>query len=583
MKKGNLKNWKTDGSEELELFFAQRLNELLFDYTLDSYKYYALNINLLLIEALRRINKVKNDLTEDLNLKDIVDEINIKAKNDIVSKKILGHKYQIYFPLKIENNKSKFKIDLEILSNKLSLNIIIPELFELIEKELNSGSKINLNILASQLVTALINVGFHQSYIYHQVNFYFFGGRTKRNRNLSHFFKYFEPKKKEFEVYIKVSDSFNEIKELCSKYRLEIINELELENCNQKANEFLSSKSENEVFAKCKEIKAYDSQSARLMAINLLNVLASFFSYFHHKNPPTIGKTAVIGNDNKHFLIEPTTSPMAKGEDMSHKAAAEMLEAFMKKFTPISSTRLKFNRAVNLHSLAIQSDSNENRLLNLWITYETLFGTGQTTTVIHIINSLGHITSLKYFERIFNELSKSIYTWNKDEFEEIKKLTNENSDTKAICSFCLSSNYENERKTLYSKLNEFPLLRFRIDNLNKNLSSTKKIHSFLEKHNQRIKWHIKRLYRTRNNIVHDGKKTRNLDILVENAHSYFDTFMDEFIIDNIISNSLDSIPQAVSHYKTLNENWIQTLKKDESIKINKDNFEKYLLFKEYCS
>ena len=152
----------------MELFFAQRLNELLFDYTLDSYKYYALNINLLLIEALRRINKVKNDLTEDLNLKDIVDEINIKAKNDIVSKKILGHKYQIYFPLKIENNKSKFKIDLEILSNKLSLNIIIPELFELIEKELNSGSKINLNILASQLVTALINVGFHQSYIYHQ-------------------------------------------------------------------------------------------------------------------------------------------------------------------------------------------------------------------------------------------------------------------------------------------------------------------------------------------------------------------------------------------------------------------------------
>ena len=583
MKKGNLKNWNTDGSEELELFFAQRLNELLFDYTLDSYKYYALNINLLLIEALKRINKVKNDLTEDLNLKDIVDEINLKAKADIVSKSILGHKYQIYFPLKIENNKSKFRIDLEILSNKLSLNQIIPQLFKLIEKELNSGSKINLNILASQLVTALINVGFHQSYIYHQVNFYFFGGRLQKHRSLSHFFKYFEPQKKEFEVYIKVSDSFNEIKELCSKYKLEIISELKLENCNQKANEFIVSKNENEVFARCKEIKAYDSQSARLIAINLLNVLASFFSYFHHKNPPTIDSTAVIFNENKHFVIEPTTSPMAKGEDMSHKSAAEMLEAFMKKFTPTNSTRLKFNRAVNLHSLAIQSDSNENRLLNLWITYETLFGTGKTTTVVHIINSLSHITSLKYFEKIFNELSKSINAWNKEEFEKIKKLTNENSETKAICSFCISSNYENERKTLYSKLNEFPLLRFRIDNLNKNLGSTKKIVSFLEKHNQRIKWHIKRLYRTRNNIVHDGKNTKNLDILVENAHSYFDTFMDEFIIDNLISNSLDSIPQAVNHYQKLNENWIKTLKEDESIIINKDNFEKHLLFKEYCS
>lgn len=583
MKKGNLKNWKTDGSEELELFFAQRLNELLFDYTLDSYKYYALNINLLLIEAIKRTSKIKNELTQDLNLKDIVDEINLKAKYDIVSKSILGHKYQIYFPIKIENDKTKFRIDLEILTNKLSLNRIIPELFFLIEEELKSGSKINLNILASQLVTALINVGFHQSYIYHQVNFYFFKGRLQKNRSLNHFFKYFEPKKKEFEVYIKVSDSFNEIKELCSKYKLEITNELKLENCNNKENDFIATKSENEVFAKCKEIKAYDSQSARLMAINLLNILASFFSYFHHKNPPKIDKTAIIYNDNKHFLIEPTTSPMAKGEDMSHKAAAGMLEAFLKKFKPINSTRLKFDRAVNLHSSAIQSDSNENRLLNLWITYETLFGTGKTTTVIHIINSLGHITSLKYFERIFNELSKSIYTWNRDEFEEIKKLTGESSDTKAICSFCVSSNYENERMTLYSKLNEFPLLRFRIDDLNKNLGSTKKILKFLEKHNQRIKWHIKRLYRTRNDIVHDGKYTRNLDILVENAHSYFDTFMDEFIFDNIISNSLDSIPQAVNHYQTLNENWIKTLKEDLTIIINKDNFEKYLLYKQYCS
>ncbi|MDT0539077.1 HEPN domain-containing protein [Croceitalea sp. P059] len=583
MKKGNLKNWKTDGSEELELFFAQRLNELLFDYTLDSYKYYALNINLLLFEALRRINKIKNDLTEDINLKEIVEEINLKARTDIVTKSILGPKYQIYFPLKIENNKSKFKIDLEILSNKLSLNQIIPELFRLIEKEFDSGSKINLNILASQFVTALINVGFHQSYIYHQVNFYFFGGRLQKNRGLTHFFKYFKPEKKDFTVYVKVSDSFNEIKEICSKYKLEILNELELENCNQKTIEFISSKNENEVFAKCTEIIAFDSQSARLKAIKLLNVLASFFSYFHHKNPPTIDRTAVIFFDNKHFLIEPTTSPMAKGEDMSHKAAAEMLESFLKKFGVETASRLKFNRAVNLHSLAIQSDSNENRLLNLWITYETLYGTGKTTTVVHIINSLGHITSLKYFERIFNELSKSIYTWNKDEFEQIKELTGESSDTNAICSFCVSSDYENERKSLYSKLNEFPLLRFRIDDLNKNLNSTKKILSFLEKHNQRIKWHIKRLYRTRNNIVHDGKNTRNLDILVENAHSYFDTFMDEFILDNIISSSLDSIPQAVSHYRTLNENWIKVLKDDDSIKVNKDNFEKYLLFKKYCS
>lgn len=582
MKKGNLKNWKVDRSEEAELFYAQRMNELLFDYTLDSFKYYALNINQLLIEARQRIDKVKNELTADENFKDIIAELNSKGKSDLLTKAILGHQYSLYFPLKVHNQKAELSLNIEILINKLSLSALIKKSFKLIEENIDTGSKINLNILSNQLVTALVNVGFHQSYIYHQLNFHFFGGKLAKNRTVSKFFKYFQSEKKEFEVYIIVSDSFREIKELCTRFNLEIIDELNIDGANTKVKGYIDSIEADQVFAKCKKIKAYDSQSARLSAISLLNSLAGYFTFFHHKNPPKIIRSAIVNSDAKTFLIEPTASPMAKGEDMNHRDAGKMLEEFLKRFTPTRKTSLKINRVVNLHSHAISTSSNENRLLNLWISYETLFGTGKTTTVVHIINSLCHIASLTYFERIFNELSKSIENWDRKEMESIKKLTGLDSNTEAACSFICSSDFDTERNNLYSKLNEFPLLRFRIDDLNKNLNTASHILRYLEKHNKRIRWHIKRLYRTRNRIVHDGYRAKNLEILVENAHSYFDIFMDEFIIDNMTSGSVSTVEQAVKHYQTLDNMWIKNLRANESVVIDKSNFSKYLMYKRYC-
>ncbi len=581
MKKGNLKNWAINGDEEGLLFFAQRLNELLFDYTLDTYKYYALNISLLLKESLIRISKISEDHTKDENLKSIIEETNLKAQNDLITKEILGNQYGIFFPIELSQNKKQDITKIELLSNRLSLNKIIKTIFKILPAKVESNSKKDIDTLANNLVTSLINVGFHQSYIYYETNNFFFRGKKKENRTLSKFFELFAPDKNEYEVIIKVSDSFQEIQEVCKQKNILFEKSISTTGFSEKQTNYIQEIGSEQVFAICKNIRAYDLQSARLIAINKLNSYAGLFTYFHHKNPPNIDKTAMVCYENKRFITEVTTSPMVKGEDMSHKSAGEFMAAFVHSFKTNNTTSVRFERAINLHSQALSTSSNENRILNLWISFEALFGGGQTTTVIHIINSLSHISSLKYFDRIFSELANSVKTWDKAEFEKIKELTNEKSETKAICSFVVCKEFQTDREELFSKLNDFPLLRFRIFDLNDKLKSPKKIKEYLELHNSRIKWHIKRLYRTRNQVVHDGYSPRNLEILIENAHSYFDLFMDAFIIDNMFYQTTISIEQAITNYELLNQEWNKTLKNMKETEITISNYEMALLYKNY--
>ena len=44
----------------------------------------------------------------------------------------------------------------------------------------------------------------------------------------------------------------------------------------------------------------------------------------------------------------------------------------------------------------------------------------------------------------------------------------------------------------------------------------------MEAHQKKVEWQIRRIYRTRNLIVHSGRSPIFLHALIENAHDYLD-------------------------------------------------------------
>ena len=72
----------------------------------------------------------------------------------------------------------------------------------------------------------------------------------------------------------------------------------------------------------------------------------------------------------------------------------------------------------------------------------------------------------------------------------------------------------------------------------------------LDRYEQRLRWHLQRLYRTRNAIIHSGEASPNLKSLGEHLHDYVDEIVFE-IVDKITSySSLCSIDNVIIDSQT---------------------------------
>ena len=89
-------NWNYTKELEGLLYFAQVLNESLFDYSIDTYKPNALNGHSITHEALQITQKVKSKHIPEGNLKPIQDELVLLFSKDIAIKEILGSKHEHY-------------------------------------------------------------------------------------------------------------------------------------------------------------------------------------------------------------------------------------------------------------------------------------------------------------------------------------------------------------------------------------------------------------------------------------------------------------------------------------------------------
>jgi hypothetical protein len=85
---------------------------------------------------------------------------------------------------------------------------------------------------------------------------------------------------------------------------------------------------------------------------------------------------------------------------------------------------------------------------------------------------------------------------------------------------------EDLRKELYGALKDFHLLRYRAFFLSESLSDTESIKNLIDTHKKKVSWQIRRIYRTRNLIVHSGRTPSYTETLIENGHDYLDQMME---------------------------------------------------------
>ena len=257
---------------------------------------------------------------------------------------------------------------------------------------------------------------------------------------------------------------------------------------------------------------------------------------------------------------------MLKCVDSRAHDAAIKLNSFINEFSmhEIESFR-KYFRAIELHSLALKSDSAENQLLNLWVGLETLVPSklsANKAKINNIIDSTLPFLSLVYVYSLTDRLSKDFRKYDYHSFlTATNSISGENDRVKLLKLLLLQQHCEAKNR-LFDELGNYHLLRYRAYYFSQCLSSTKKISKLLRTHWERVDWQIRRIYRTRNQIVHAGYTPSYTDILIKNLHDYFDIVTNGIMYYASMGNKINTVEQAFKYSEIKCEDYLKELERE---------------------
>lgn len=255
--------------------------------------------------------------------------------------------------------------------------------------------------------------------------------------------------------------------------------------------------------------------------------------YNNHKSQSYNADQAIVELKNPDGVVEtkyelktPTT-PLRRGYALSDKKSNEKIANMVNNCRFFQD---KLINAIELHSSALDSTEIGNQLLNLWTVIEVLVPTERKNSfskIIQFCNVITTVLNAQYTFSLITQLLLDLRHCIKETIDSqllsVEKGTN---DIEKMAAILVLTEYQTEKSNIIAALSCYPLLKYRIESYSLTLSDRSKIKMLLTAHRKRLSWHIMRIYRNRNMIVHDGSHFPYIDIIVQNLHHYVDTLID---------------------------------------------------------
>lgn len=549
----NLARWASNTSLDGLKFFAQRLDELLFDYTLDSYKPSALNACFLTKEALSLISDIQNGNIEYPTLSHVLEELVWSVQNDKVAKSLLDTDIGYYTAIANESELGALKLRLEVLDRTLNPPRYLKAVFDALEEKVAAIEKKAIEALARTLVTTLINSGLSKQHLYNSVLKSYFqeGPSIEDLSGLRPFLDSLIPKSHSFDVLLLTSRNILSVSTSITAFQLKVPDELS-EDLRNVSEQHAFEPTEDETYVLASGVKARDAYSARQDAIRNLDNLSDLLCLFQHKSRISWRQETVVARrccSEEVRWVTPPRGPMEKASDLRPEKAAKELNLLLRSFSAKGMSFRKFNRVADIHGICINHNIIENQLVNLWTALETLTPSRPGGSKLSNVTSSALPFLLHtYVGRLVQQLAFDLLNWDKWRARKILHRVPCDPKTslrgKCLRLMCLSEN-EALRGLLYDQLKDFHLLRHRAFQLSEKLSDRKNIQHLIEEHEMKVTWQIRRIYRARNLIVHSGRTPPPyIDTLVENGHDYLDLIVFEIMKISCGDYSASTLEQA---------------------------------------
>lgn len=211
-----------------------------------------------------------------------------------------------------------------------------------------------------------------------------------------------------------------------------------------------------------------------------------------------------------------------------------------KKLEEYHVTKGKIKSAIRFYTLGNESVDIEHKFLNYWIGLEQLFAAinNDEDSIMRIKTYFKAISGVYYLQRrttyLLESLSRSGISLSLDDLKPGLRM---------------------------DELLLNPLLKKRLSSYLSWLNDKEKIRSTLEKHGKNLEQHLTRIYRIRNELVHEGKTTVDLFLVAGHLRHYL-IFSIEQITNELVENpTLKNLDNVLTYY----ENVLDCIKNADNI------------------
>lgn len=556
-------HWENPSENEGLLFFVQRLDEMINYYTENIYKVPVQNTYYLVDEY---ITTESQDLPVDAkraHLSHILEEFQESFKTDILIEKYLPEmKTQVLQKL-FETSPAE-RIDVMKYIKYLLRDYHKWASLYLKQVVTNGREKKKIEKALRCFLPCVIHRGYSAEFIYSYSRTVFRKQPVLSIDSLNLFLNRFDYKKRKYTVYVGIQNEVLRHKEIIEK-RLEATWE---EGYSDKR--WPISVKKYEAFSIV--VEELDEYSAAQEAFLTFNLFFRYYNFLSDRDDQWLHKLGkVVSEDNQVYYLPIVVEGMHFYSIRNLPAVGSFSEAVITNLLNFAHSSFPtIDKAVSLHDIALTDKDLKNCFLNLWSIIEILFVHSQSDSkIVEIEKQILPILLLDYIHSQFLDVYISLReNLSEESFVEIKRLVTqegEGDSRKWIFNLIIQSEYDSIRKQLYVLLSDYPLLRSRIAQLNELFSSKKEVLHTAERQKQRISWHLRRLYRARNAIIHSGDTPLNLWQLCSHLHGYVDCCLNHLINSLSFNQYLHTIQNVTVHANFQVDSLFKLLDKKESM------------------
>lgn len=558
-------------TSENHKFFTLRWHEVFDENTLDTWQVRFSNIKSILVELKDSIDIVRVEHRYHHNIECLLIEAREISKNDILVEEHYKFISEHLAVLEnIYNEKLKKESGKGVDEFERALKFIISNLsgyhtrlFESLKKLLSQVSedyKKNMYSLINSLATELIDLG----YSIHSLRDSFdiltdssIGGFVDRFARIE---KNFSGVSKKYTSLFRINWPRETLELPSSDVKLSIgplqYQSPEIVNFVQK---------DPQAVIASVEVIAHDYYSARYYAETKLDKLFSVGKIFCISKNISLRNEAslVIDENEKSKLTEKDISRLGYIKDSKKPIVG--IEAYYKLIKNIDHhSKGQIGSALQYHKQALHASTDEIRLINMWIALESLARDKNKPIIESICSTIPCNIASNYLYRIIKSLPIDMKDVLKTEKgKELISLLSLNPTQHLMPKQMLKILLDIKDGDLINKLYEVvagnTLMCFRISSLRHWISSgPKSVVKRIELHRQHVEWQLKRIYRARNRIIHQGAYYRGLRQLVQHLHSYLVITIHNLVHD-LLKNNTFSISDALVSRKLAFEYFVKKL------------------------